>query len=133
VNLGSLFIQESDSRRAEGFEVVGKLLDDAMDVLDQAIEIRPRSAMAHYYLGAAYYKSGFYEEAEASLKRAHDLDSSMGAIRLMLVNVYMKQSRWQDVLTHLDAYLKENPKASDRATIEHMRATVVKGLESAGK
>ena len=131
INLGSLFIQESDSRKAEGFKVVGKLLDDAMDCLDEAINLRPTAAMAHYYLGSAYYKSAFYKEAEASLKKSLDLDSSLGRTRLMLVNVYIKTNRWQDVLANLDAYLKENPKAADHADIERRRATVAKGLETA--
>ena len=133
VNLGSLFIQEADSREADGRRVVGQLLDAAMDLLDEAIRMRPLSVMAHYYLGAANYKSGFYKEAEASLNRAHELDPRMGMIRLMLANVFMKQSKWEDVLEQLNAYLKENPKASDRAAIDQMRATIVKGLETAQK
>jgi len=133
INLASLFIEESDTRRSEGFRVVGGLLDEAMDFLDEAIKLRPTSAMAHYYLGTAYYKSAFYEEAEASLKKALDLDSNMSSVRLMLVNVYRQQNRGQDILNQLDAYLKENPKASNRAEIAQMRAAVAKVLESASK
>jgi Flp pilus assembly protein TadD len=130
VNLGSLFIQEADSRQADGRRVVGQLLDDAMDLLDEAIRMRPLSGIAHYYLGAANYKSSFYEEAEASLKRAHELEPGMSMVRLMLANVFMKQNRWDEVLSELDAYLKESPKASDRAAIEQMRAKIAEGLET---
>lgn len=133
VNLGSLFIQESDSRKSDGKEVVGKLLDDAMDVLEPVIKTNPRSAIAYYYLGAANYKSAFYEEAEMYLKKAHDLDPAMGPVRLMLANVYMKQMKWDTVLQHLNAYLHENPKAEDRAMIEDMRSKIIKGLEAAKK
>jgi len=67
------------------------------------------------------------------LKKALELDPRLNMSRLMLVNVYMKQNRWRSVLEHLDVYLQENPKASDRAAIEEMRARVVKGLETANK
>lgn len=134
INLGSLFLEESDARRPEGFQVVGKLLNDAMDFLDEAIKLRPSSAIAHYYLGTAYYKSEFYEEAEASLKKALDLESNMSSVHLMLVNVYRQQNRGEDVLAQLDAYLQKNPKASNRAEIAQMRAAVAKAvLESAGQ
>jgi tetratricopeptide (TPR) repeat protein len=133
INLGSLFIEESDARRGEGFKTVGDLLNNAMDSLDEAIKLRPTAAMAHYYLGTAYYKSGFYPEAETSLKKAFDLDSHLSSVRLMLVNVYRQQNRGEDVLAQLDAYLKENPKASNRAEIQQMRAAMAKVLESASK
>jgi Flp pilus assembly protein TadD len=129
INLGSLFIEESDTRRSEGYRVMGALLDNAMDSLDDAIKLRPTSGTAHYYLGTAYYKSAFYEEAEVSLKKALDLEPSMSSIRLMLVNVYRQQNRGQDILDQLDAYLKENPKASNKAEIAQTRAAVAKVME----
>jgi tetratricopeptide (TPR) repeat protein len=133
INLGSLYIEESDSRKSEGEDVVGKLLDQALDILEQAVKLDSHSAMAYYYLGSANYKSSFLEEAEAALKKALELDSRLTMSRLMLVNVYMKQNRWRSVLEHLDVYLQENPKANDRAAIEEMRARVAKGLEAANK
>ena len=133
INLGSLLIEESDARKDDGDDVVGKLLDEAMDLLDGAIKLDPRSASAYYYLGSANYKSAFYEESEAALRKALDLDPRMGIIRLMLVNVYMKQNRWRSVLQHLNAYLDENPKALDRAAIMEMRERVAASLEAAQK
>ena len=130
VNLGSLYIQQSDARKSEGDEVIGKLLDQALDALEEAVALNPRSSMAYYYLGSANYRSSFFEEAEAALKKAHDLDPGMSGIRLMLANVYMKQMRWNDVLECLDAYLQENPKGADRASVEESRAKVAKLLEA---
>jgi hypothetical protein len=52
-------------------------------------------------------------------------------VRLMLANVFMKQNKWDDVLVQIEAYLKENPNASDHAAIEQMRLTIEKGLETA--
>ena len=130
-NLGVLYIEESDERKSEGEEVVGKLLDQALDTLELAIKVDPRSVIAYYYLGSANYKSSFFPEAEAALTRALDMSSNPGPVRLMLVNVYMKERKWQAVLQNLDAYLQENPKANDRAAIEEMRAKIAKGLEAA--
>ena len=51
----------------------------------------------------------------------------------MLANVYVKMEKWEDVLENLDAYLKENPKANDRASVEQMRANIAKSLQAANK
>lgn len=131
INLGSLFVQEAEARKDEGEEVAGKILDDALDVLEQAIKVDPKSGMAYYYLGAANYKSAFLEEAEAALKKSLTLSGNVGTVRLMLVNVYIKQRKYNDVLQNLDAYLQENPKADNRAAVVEMRVKIVKGLEAA--
>jgi len=128
LNLAFLYINQADAVRAEGREVYGKLLDDAMDLLDEAIKMKPNSAAAHYYLGSAYYKSDFFVEAESSLKRAVELNSSSVNARPMLINVYIKQKRWNEVLGQIDAFLKENPKSEERKTMEELREKVSKGL-----
>src|SRR6185369_14742842 len=68
VNLGSLLIDEAAARAKDGKEVIGKLLDDALDTLEEAIKIK-RSAKAYYFLGTAYYRSDFYPEAETNFKQ----------------------------------------------------------------
>jgi tetratricopeptide (TPR) repeat protein len=133
INLGSLYIREAEEQKGEAGEAVGKLLDQALDALEQAVSLNPRSAIAYYYLGSANYKSNFFEEAEAALKKAVDLDRGMSGVHLMLANVYVKQMRWKEVLDCLDTYLKDNPKASDRPTVEKMRDNIAKGLEAANK
>jgi len=128
VNLGILFITESDSRRAEGRDVYGKLLDDAMDSLDEAIKMKPGSATAHFYLGTAYYKSDFFKEAEESLKKACELDPTLSVARLMLVNVYLKQKRWNDLVAQIDIFIKQNPNAKERKPMEELREKITKEL-----
>ena len=131
INLGMIYIQESEALKGEGEDAIGKLLDQALDVLEEAVKLGPRSAMAYYFLGAANYKSSFFEEAEAALKKARELNPNLSAARLILANVYVKQNRWQDVLDNLSAYLQENPNANDRAAVEEMRARIAKTLEAA--
>ena len=124
VNLGSLYIDEAAARSSEGQTVVGKLLDDALDILEESLKIK-RSPVAYYFLGTAYYKSNFYEEAETNFKHALEMEPHYPAGRLMLANIYIKQRRWASALEHLDAYLIENPKAMDRVQIEQTRSKVI--------
>ncbi len=123
VNLGSMFIDEAAARSGEGAAVVGKILDDALDILEEALKIK-RSATAYYFLGTAYYKSMFYEEAEENLKQALQMDGHLPGTRLMLANLYMKEQKWQTAMEQFDAYLIENPRATDRAQIEETRSKV---------
>jgi len=125
VNLGSLYIEEADLQTANA-QLTGQMLDQAMDNLEAAVKLNPRSASAYYLLGLANFKSSFLEEAEAAFKKAHDLNSNLTRIHLLLANIHWKQGKWQDVIENIDAYLKENPKAPDRAAVEEMRAQVVK-------
>ena len=132
VNLGSLYIEESNLQKSEQAEK-GKLLDEALDSLEAAVKLNPRSATGYFLLGQANYRSDFLEEAETAFKKAHTLDPRMSAARLMLVNIYVKLQKWDDVLDNLDTYLKEYPKAPDRASIEQMRERIVKTMETASE
>ena len=129
VNLGSLYIEQSNLKKTDE-EAAGKLLDQALDALEEAVKLNPRSAPGHFLLGQANYKSDFLEEAERAFKKAHDLDPHLSVARLMLANIYVKLQKWGDVIENLDAYLKENPKAADRASVEEMRARIAKSLQA---
>jgi len=131
VNLGGLYIQEAVAVKATDDPAKGKLLDQALDVLEEAVKLNPRSALGYFLLGQANYRSDFLEEAETAFKRAHELDPNMTAVRLMLANVYVRLQKWDDVLENLNEYLKENPKAPDRASVEEMRERIVKNLPAA--
>lgn len=129
VNLGSLYIEQSNQEKKDE-DAAGKLLDKALDALEEAVKVNPRSAMGYFLLGQANYKSSFLEEAETAFKKAYALDPHISSARLMLANVYVRQQRWQEVIENLDAYLKENPKAADRANVEQMRASIAKGMQA---
>jgi tetratricopeptide (TPR) repeat protein len=124
VNLGSLYIEEAELQKDA--QSTGQVLDKALDNLEAAVKLAPRSASAYYLLGLANYKSSFLEEAEAAFKKAHDLNPKLTRTNLLLANIHWRQGKWGDVIENIDAYLKENPKAPDREAIEDMRAKVVK-------
>jgi len=130
VNLGSLYIEQSNLQKADE-HARGKLLDQALDVLEEAVKMNNHSAAAQFLLGQANYRSDFLEEAEVAFKKAHDLDPHLSAAQLMLANVYVKLQRWEAVIDNLDAYLKDNPKAADRASVEEMRARIAKQMQAA--
>ena len=125
-NLGGLYIEEAGLK--EDQDAAGVVLDQALDSLEQAVKLNPRSASAYFLLGQANYRSSFYQEAEEAFKKGIEIDPNLGAARLMLANVYVKQERWPEVLDTLDIYLKDNPKAADRVSIEEMRDNIAKKL-----
>ena len=130
VNLGSLYIEQSNLKKGDE-AASGELLDKALDVLEEAVKLNPRSAVGHLLLGQANYRSEFFEEAERAFKKVRDLDPKIAVARLMLANVYVKLQKWEEVIDNLDAYLKENPKAADRASVEQMRASIAKSMQAA--
>ena len=133
INLGSLYIQEAEARQKDGREVFGNLLDQALDALEAAVKMNPRSAIAYYYLGSANFKSLFLEEAEAAFRKAEELDPNMSIARLMLGNVYANMNRLDDAVKYIDVYLQENPKTENRAAVEDLRGRIIKGIEAANK
>jgi tetratricopeptide (TPR) repeat protein len=128
-NLGGLYIEEAGLK--EDKDAAGVVLDQALDSLEQAVKLNPRSASAYFLLGQANYRSSFYQEAEDAFKKGIELDPNLGAARLMLANVYVKQERWPEVVDVLDVYLRDNPKAADRVSIEEMRDNIAKKLPAA--
>jgi tetratricopeptide (TPR) repeat protein len=130
-NLGGLYIEEAAQKDDE--QSAGLLLDKALDVLEQGVTLNPRSAKSHFLLGQANYRSSFFEEAESAFKKAIELDPNFGPARLMLAEVYAKEARWSEVLDILDAYLKDNPKAPDRTSVEQMRERIAKNVQASTK
>ena len=112
INIGSLWLEQDDFQPAEV-------------VLREALRLDPRSPAALYYLGSALYKLSQLDEAAGFLSRALDLDP-VPATRLMLVNVYLQQKKYAEVLEQVDAYLEENPDGADREAVEDLRLQVLK-------
>ncbi|HEY2381892.1 MAG TPA: tetratricopeptide repeat protein [Terriglobia bacterium] len=132
LNLGTLYLEEAAAQK-EDPRAAGRVLDQALDALEQAVKLNPRSAKAYFILGQANYRSAFFEEAENAFKKSIAIDPKLWAGRLMLANVYARQERWPEVLEHLDAYLTHNPNAADRAHVEEMRAAIAKNVQATTK
>ena len=62
------------------------------------------------------------------LVRALELDDQMHEVRLMLVNVFMKQQRYQEVLGQLAAYIENNPDSPQVEAVKNMKEQIEKAL-----
>ena len=125
VNLGSLYIQIAEQAQAKrDTPTFGAALDEAVRALNLAIQIDSGSAKAYYFLGTTYYTGGQFVKAENHLIHALQIEKGMGTAELVLANVYIKQQKWAQALDYLDAYLRDNPKASDRAQVSQTREKV---------
>jgi len=129
MNLGTLYYQraeaEMDARKPDEAAASFK---KAAEVLDDAIRQNPLSAPAHSTLGAALYKTGDFEGAETTLKKALELDDHEENARLMLVNVFTKTGRYREALDQVNIFIANNPKAPQRPSIEAIKQQIEKVL-----
>lgn len=125
INLGILYYEQSETARTNGrIDEARDGFQKAVEFLQSAVRHDPMSGSAHYFLGAALYKSGAYERAETMLHRALELDAGLHDARVMLFNVYTKQHRFNEALLELRTYLEKNPNSPLRPTLERIEKQV---------
>jgi tetratricopeptide (TPR) repeat protein len=71
-----------------------------------------------YYLGTALYGLGDYRKAESLLIKALARDDPMPEAHLTLINLYVKQKRYDAAIEQIEAFLKINPDASIKEQLE---------------
>jgi Flp pilus assembly protein TadD len=127
INLGMLYYQRGETLSDSGKpEEAGTTFQKATQFLEESVQRSPLSPLANSYLGAALYKTGAYERAETTLNKALELDDQQHDARLMLINVYVKQTRYEDALAQIKTYIAKNPKAPQRAALERIQAQIEK-------
>lgn len=92
----------------------------ALETLAKALAIKPRSALAYCLSGEAHAMVNAYPDAERDFKHALELDEQLGAARLMLADVYIRQENWKAAIEPLTQYLMDSPFAQDRAVVKEM-------------
>lgn len=107
-------------RAADGPGELERMTSRALETLERAIEIRPSSAVAHCLRGSAHLKANRIGEAESDFLRALEFDEGLGAARLMLANLYLRQESWDDAISNLQTYLEDFPSADDRSVVKKM-------------
>jgi tetratricopeptide (TPR) repeat protein len=115
LNLASLQIRAADVPGQ-----VETMIPRALETLKKAMEIRPGSALSYTLAGAARVKIRAFDEAEKDFQRALDLDPLLGAARLLLANLYLKQENWSAGIENLRAYMEDFPFAPDRPVVKQM-------------
>lgn len=73
-------------------------LDEALDMIQRALEINPDSGAITDSLGWVYFKKGLYDEAMNSLEKAFSLSSDDPTIAEHLGDVYLKKNKYQQSL-----------------------------------
>jgi Flp pilus assembly protein TadD len=127
INLGMLYYQRGETLADTGKpEEAATTFQKAMQFLEESVQRSPLSPLANSYLGAALYKTGAYERAETTLNKALELDDQQHDARLMLINVYVKQTRYDDALNQIKTYIVKNPRAPQRAALERIQAQIEK-------
>jgi tetratricopeptide (TPR) repeat protein len=69
---------------------------DALKCYQQAIELSPQLADAHFNLGNLQFRTGHLADAEASYREAIRLNPSDAEARFRLGGVYVEQKRWRE-------------------------------------
>jgi Flp pilus assembly protein TadD len=127
INLGMLYYQRGEELTDSGkANEAAAAFQKAASTLEDSIKSSPLSPVAQSYLGAALYKTGSYERAESSLKKALELNDHQDDARLMLINVYVKEARYEEALAIIKEYVSKNPNAPQRSTLESIQAKLEK-------
>lgn len=111
-------------------------LPEAIESLRRALQLAPDSpnaALAHFYLGLAYWNSGKAGDAEPHLKKAYQLGGSSipPDIHMHLAKYYSDNKRYKEAADELELFLKHASDARDaekiRALIKQLRAKAASG------
>jgi len=85
----------------------------ALPDLQQVVREKPKQAMAYVLMGNAYLREKDYVQAEASLRRALDLEPDNKGAQYYMGLVYLETSRYQDALNIFTEFQKQNPKDAE--------------------
>lgn len=125
LNLGTLFYQVGETRVGEErFPEAAEAFTTAIGFLEEAIRREPLAPLAYHHLGAALYRMGGYEPAEAALREALRLNPGFDDARLILINVYTRQARYDDALDELGVYVSGNPGSERLPALERLRSQI---------
>jgi DNA-binding winged helix-turn-helix (wHTH) protein/Tfp pilus assembly protein PilF len=98
----------------------------ALLALRRALELDPRSALAHHYVGLAKLAAGELDEAFAAVRRAQEIEPLAANINANIGMVHYYARRYDDAIAQLDATLE-----LDR-TFDHARSYLGRALARRG-
>ena len=73
--------------------------EESLELARRMVALDPLSVPAFYHLGHVAYHAGEFEQAEAALLKALDLNPEQPLVHLVLAHVYLQQSRPEEALT----------------------------------
>jgi len=95
-NLGLIYYDEED-------------YEAALELLDRAIVIKPRSAESYTSRGLVHAKIGNASQAAADFDRAVELDPTYPYARLHRGNFYLDAGRYREAVVDLVIFVEDNP------------------------
>lgn len=101
----------------------------AIRQLRQALKLAPNFIEAAFRLGSALYKVGHFEDAEDILKKALQIAPKEPHLHLMLANIFVKEGKYEQALSEIDSYLKDNPAGAERISAERTRSQLIRAIE----
>ena len=102
--------------------------EEAATELAKALKTLPYAPRVHLQLGCALFELRRLDEAERQLQRAYDLGGAqLGGAQLLLGEVYFIQKRYDLAQQAFERYLKDVPKAPNRAEV----AAVIEKIKAA--
>lgn len=98
-------------------------LQEASDSLSRSLQLAPDSpnaALAHFYLGLAYWNTGKHADAEPHLKKCYELGGNTipPDVHMHLAQFYSDKKRYKDAAEELELFLKLAPDAADAPKIK---------------
>ncbi len=125
LNLGILRYQAAENLQGqENPDAALGAFEESRALLEDAARLDPASTRAVSYLGMALYRVGAYDAAESRLVQAMGMPAPGRNVRLMLINVHVRQNRLQAALDQAVAFLEENPDAPERPAIEDVQRQI---------
>jgi tetratricopeptide (TPR) repeat protein len=83
--------------------------DSALATFDRAIAAHPGSAVLHLNRANALLAAGRTEEADAELRRAAELDSTLPAARLLLIERLSQLGQYDSAIVVMQSVVKDQP------------------------
>ncbi|TMA35342.1 MAG: tetratricopeptide repeat protein [Deltaproteobacteria bacterium] len=119
-NPGGLFVKAK-------LDMADNKLDDAVQALRSAIDVRPDWAEAHFLLGTSLRLTGQRSAARTELARALEIDASLVEARRVLAEVHADLGEHEYAVEEGRRFLQQRPDATD------MRVRVAQSLVLLGR
>lgn len=76
----------------------------------KALDLNPKNALYHYYLGKTYLKTAQYEKAAAPLDTARRIDPDISGLSYDIAYLNFKLEKYAEAARQFEAVIKEDPK-----------------------
>src|SRR5262245_35810196 len=92
--------------------------DASVAALRKVVQSEPDNALAQFNLGAALLETARFDEAEATLRRAYQIEGAkMPGAQLLLGQVYFQKNEYAKAIAAFEAYLRDLPGAPNAAQV----------------